>query len=224
MIVFGYIASNSRSFNVWKLLLLGMILVPFISAANMGRPQLFTMLGAFLVGYLLPYAHILDGLGESLSHLINAVRYRDAYEDIKRKEEEVEELRRKYEQAEREANSSKQKQERQRRQQQSDQFRQRQNNEKSHSSQNTDNKNNQKSSEKHSYSAKAETRQQKYQRILNLDPSGYYNYKEIKKAYRQQASKYHPDKHHGKPEWSEMNERFKEIQEAYVWLGVNGVG
>ncbi len=103
MIVFGYITGNSRSFNVWKLLLLGIALLPFVDLANMGRPQLFTMLRAFLLGYLLPYADMLKGVGEGLSNVINALRYRSAYDDIRRKEEEVEALRRHYEQAQREA-------------------------------------------------------------------------------------------------------------------------
>lgn len=230
MIVFGYIAGNSRSFNIWKLLLLGMILVPFIDAANMGRPQLFTMLVAFLVGYFLPYAHMLDGLGDSLSDLINAVRYRDAYEDIRRKEEEVEELRRKYEQAEREANSGRQEQERQRRKQQSQDYRKSQNKDKKQSSgqHKTDEQKSQyEYHQKKSHtqqSSSGDSRKSKYLSILGLDPTGTYSYADIKKAYRRQAAKYHPDKHHSKGEsvWKEMNERFKEVKEAYEMLGVYG--
>ena len=61
-----------------------------------------------------------------------------------------------------------------------------------------------------------------YLSILGLDPYKHYSYQDIKKAYRRQAKQYHPDKHHhkGKNTWQEMNERFREIKEAYEWLGV----
>ena len=41
--------------------------------------------------------------------------------------------------------------------------------------------------------------------------------REIKKAYRKLAMKYHPDRNSGKEEWA--NEQFKEINEAYGVLG-----
>ncbi|MCU7880014.1 MAG: DnaJ domain-containing protein [Candidatus Thiodiazotropha sp. (ex Lucinoma aequizonata)] len=171
---------------------------------------------------------MLDGFGESLSDLINSVRYRDAYEDIRRKEEEVEELRRKYEQAEREANSGRQEQERQRRKQQSQDYRKSQKKDKNQSSgqHKTDDQKSQyeyqqKTDDSHQTS-NTDSSKGKYLSILGLDPDGTYSYADIKKAYRRQASKHHPDKHHNKGEsvWKEMNERFKEIKEAYEWLGL----
>ena len=53
-----------------------------------------------------------------------------------------------------------------------------------------------------------------YYRILNLKPEA--TQAEIKKAYRQLAVKYHPDKNGGD---SGSEERFKEIAEAYLILG-----
>jgi molecular chaperone DnaJ len=41
---------------------------------------------------------------------------------------------------------------------------------------------------------------------------------EIKRAYRELVQKYHPDKYYGKPEYQEMNEKFKKINEAYQVL------
>lgn len=41
---------------------------------------------------------------------------------------------------------------------------------------------------------------------------------EIKRAYRELVQKYHPDKYYGKPEYKEMNEKFKKINEAYQVL------
>jgi molecular chaperone DnaJ len=40
---------------------------------------------------------------------------------------------------------------------------------------------------------------------------------QIKKAYRNLAMQYHPDKNPGKEEWA--NEKFKEINEAFAVLG-----
>jgi molecular chaperone DnaJ len=41
---------------------------------------------------------------------------------------------------------------------------------------------------------------------------------EIRRAYRELVQKYHPDKYYGKPEYKEMNEKFKKINEAYEVL------
>ncbi len=59
-----------------------------------------------------------------------------------------------------------------------------------------------------------------YLATLGLAPDREYTQEEIKKAYRRQANKYHPDRHMGKSE-AEMqviNERFSEIKRAYEWL------
>jgi DNA mismatch repair ATPase MutL len=240
LVGFGYAAGNAQSFNIWKLLLLGLFIVPFISAFNLSKPHLFTMLGAFLFGYFLPYVHVLQFIGDGLSNLINAIRYRSAYDDIRRKEEEVERLRRKYEEAQREANKAKQDYERERRRQQSEQYRQNQKQQKNNQSSSGSKKQERQSSSgtgkqrqrQNSYShthqnstPPGESTKNKFLRILGLDPDGDYSYADIKKAYRRQASKYHPDKHSGKSESfiKEMNERFKEIKEAYEWLGVYGI-
>ena len=230
LIGFGYAAGNAKSFNVWKLVLLAAFLLAFISAANLSKAHLFTMLGAFLLGYFLPYVHLLQFIGDGLSNLINAIRYRDAYEDIRRKEEEVEELRRQYEQARQEANQEKQEQARQKRQQESKNYRQSQKKKSGgQSKQKRQNQSDQHSSGSSSYSgysssSGSESSKSRYLRILDLDPSGSYSYADIKKAYRRQAAKYHPDKHHSKGADAvrEMNEKFKEIKEAYEWLGLNG--
>lgn len=41
---------------------------------------------------------------------------------------------------------------------------------------------------------------------------------QIKSAYRELVKKYHPDKYYGKPEYKEMNDKFREINEAYQVL------
>ncbi len=62
-----------------------------------------------------------------------------------------------------------------------------------------------------------------YLEKLGLDPDGEYTQAEIKKAYRRQANKYHPDRHMGKSEAEikAMNEKFAEIKRAYEWLREN---
>ncbi|MCW8830972.1 MAG: J domain-containing protein [Gammaproteobacteria bacterium] len=211
MVAFGYIAGNSKNFNFAKMALLGLFLIPFITEFNYGKAQLLTMLVAFIIGYLLPYAHILEGLGDSISDAINALRYRDAYEDIRRKEAEVEEMRRQYEQTQREGNRQKQEQAQQRRQEQSQDYREKQQRKKK--SEQTNNKH---------QSTYQDSTMGRYHMILGLDPDKKYSFDDIKKAYRRKASKYHPDKYHGKSSWGEMNEKFKEISAAYQWLAING--
>ena len=55
-----------------------------------------------------------------------------------------------------------------------------------------------------------------YYSILGVDRSA--SKKEIIKAYRKLAAKYHPDKHHGNPLAELAEEKFKEINEAYQVL------
>ena len=226
MVAIGYIASNSRDLNFWKIALLGLILIPVFEQFSFSKPHLITIVIAFIVGYLLPHARALEGISQAISDAINAIRYKDAYEDIKRKEAEVEELRRQYEQAKREANREKQEQEQNRRQRESSNYQKSQQKKKHQSSgQQRSSKQKQEKSHTSQQSGRRESEKQRYLRILGLDPNGNYSSQEIKNAFRKQVSKYHPDKHHGKGEsvWKEMNERFKEIKDAYEWLGVYGV-
>ena len=54
-----------------------------------------------------------------------------------------------------------------------------------------------------------------YYNILGISKSA--TNAQIKKAYRQLAMQYHPDRNQGKEKWA--NEKFKEINEAYGVLG-----
>ena len=216
-LAFGYIAGNTQKLGFWKIVLLCLLLIPFAVELNWGKAHLLTMLITFIIGYLLPHARGLEGLGEALSRVINSFRYKDAYEEIKRKEAEVEALRRQYEQAQREANQDEQEEARERRRKQSRQHRQSQQGENGNPNHNHNHK--QKTKD---YSVDDHPLRRHYLSILGLDPYKHYSYQDIKKAYRRQAKQYHPDKHHhkGKNTWQEMNERFREIKEAYEWLGV----
>ncbi len=220
MVTFGYIAGNSHSFNFWKTAMLSIFLIPFVVQFNLGKPHLITMLVGFIFGYILPYAHLLEGLRDAISDFINAIRYKDAYEEIRRKEEEVENLRRQYEEAQRRSNQNQYREEQQRRQEQSQQHRKSQENQEQRKEESSQkHKKKQQKSQSSTNSGSTSTRS-RYLVILGLDPEKQYDYKEIKKAYRRQANKYHPDKHQGKPdaEMKEMTKRFQEVQTAFEWL------
>ena len=54
-----------------------------------------------------------------------------------------------------------------------------------------------------------------YYQILGIGRDA--NERTIKKAYRQLAMQYHPDRNKGKEKWA--NEKFKDINEAFSVLG-----
>jgi len=227
MVAIGYTVGNAKNFNFWKFVLIALITLPMISQFNSGETYLFVMIGGFVVGFLLPHAYVLRGFSGSISDFINAIRYHDAYEDIKRKEEEVEELRRKYEQAQREKNQSKFNDEQAKRREDSkryrDQQKQEQQTEDSSQNQQQDEPFSDKSNQsKQTSSNIQESIKQDYLNLLGLKPKKNYSHQEIKKAYRRMANKVHPDKHPhaSESEKQRMAEKFKEINEAYKWLGV----
>lgn len=229
MVAFGYMAGNAENFNKWKFALLALILVPFFIEFNLGKAHLITMLVAFGIGFFLPYAWMLEDFRDAISDAINSIRYRDAYEDIKRREAEVEELRRKYEEERREAFRKQQEWERKRRQEEAEQFRQRQREEEQKSKQKSGQQHshkrqeqNQKQQQRRSYSS-WESQKRTHLQTLGLDPDGDYAFGDIKKAYRKMAMKVHPDRYQNEPEniRKEMEEKFKKVNAANAWLGEN---
>lgn len=174
------------------------------------------MLVSFLIGYFLPYSYLLRPLSEGLSDLINNIRYRDAYEDIRRREEEIEELRKKYEkdQSRSKANDERKEHARQKRQREYEGFRQRQD------SGNDEKESQSGQSDTQEFTRSPDSRRNHYLRVLGLDPDREYSQTDIKKAFRRMAAKYHPDKHQGKPDavMREMEARFREVVEAFEWL------
>lgn len=58
-----------------------------------------------------------------------------------------------------------------------------------------------------------------YHKILGLEPGA--SAEEIKKAYRSLANRYHPDKHVGSSDAAKMEEKFKEVKQAYEALTSN---
>lgn len=210
MVAFGYIAGNSRQFGFWKFVLVAFLASVFLTTFDDSGVLLATVIISFVLGYILPYARYFEGFGDSLSDFINSIRYRDAYADIKRKEEEVENLRRMYER-ERASRNNQQEEKRQERKRQSEGFR-RQNQSSSDSSSS--------SSGKSQQSSRGRSIREKYLETLGLGPEGEYSFQDIKTGYRRMANKWHPDKFSGQSEAviREASERFKEIIEAFEWL------
>jgi F0F1-type ATP synthase membrane subunit b/b' len=234
MFSFGFITQQVRRFAFWRFVLLASLLTAFLVSFGFTKEHLMVMFISFFVGYLLPYASVLRGIGEALSDFINSIRYRDAYEDIKRKEEEVEELRRQYEEARANAQANRDTQEeaRRKRQKESEGFRQKQKsqNEKKKSksgsgrSQHSSDSKHSSSRSDRSYRSGQQSHTQNepvrecYLIILGLDPHGSYTLADIKKAFRKKAMEVHPDRHMGKSNYKEMEAKFKQVNDAYEWL------
>ncbi len=227
MFSFGFIVQRTRALGFWQFIVIAFLLIVFLTIFGFTKNHLLVMFLSFFVGYLLPYASVLRGVGEAISNLINSIRYRDAYAEIKRKEAEIEELRRQYEDAKAGAweNRESQERERQKRQKEAEGFRQKKarSEEKqasaSGSSQSSSGSSGSQGSGQHSYTRGASARE-RYLKTLGLDPNGSYTLSDIKKAFREKAMEAHPDRHHGKSEdvIREMEERFREIKNAFEGL------
>ena len=116
----GYVASQARNFNIWKMILIGFVAYPFVLTLENSEHGVWVGIIAFFAGYLLPHAHILEGFFHAISSLINSIRYwddrrkirtqqeelRQWEEAIRRREEDLERLRREYEEAMRSAHRS----------------------------------------------------------------------------------------------------------------------
>lgn len=221
-LAFGYAVSNTQNFNFWKLLFFALFLLPIIVIFGMGKYHAIVVLISFMIGFVLPYAHSLKFIGNGLSDFINAIRYKDAYDDIKRKEAEVDELRRKYEQAKNAENQQKQSQEYEKRKQQSQDYRKKQEQQKQQSEKKGKSENKEQSSKSSGSSQQysSNSTKSRYLEILGLDSNKTYSQKEIKTAHRRQCMKYHPDRHQTKVK-KEMDEKTKLINKAYEWLALN---
>jgi len=222
MVAFGYAAGNAQNFNKWKLALLALILIPFFNEFNFGKAHLITILGAFLVGYLLPYAYLLEGFGEAISDAINAFRYRDAWEDIKRKEAEVEKLRGEYEKARKQENGQKREQEFQKRKQQSQEYRKSQQGKSEQKQQSSEEQKSKQEREQQSSQQHARSTKEKYLRVLGLDPDKEYTLNDIKKAFRKLIKEHHPDpnkSNNADDLTREKTKKTQEINETFGWLG-----
>jgi uncharacterized membrane protein (DUF106 family) len=244
----GYLATHTRDFNIWKLGLLAFIVGPIITSLDDIEGAIWVAVISFFVGYLLPHAHILQDFFSAISSLINSIRYRNdkrmidvkqeelrrKEEELYRREEELEKLRREYEEAMRDARQSQREYEEARsryehqsghsggeEQQKQQRQKQQESSEQKHRSKQrsrSDSKSKSKSRSS-SYSGSKSTRTTHLE-TLGLDPSTQYTTDQIKKWQRKLASKYHPDKHHGKSEEEirRLTEEMQKINEAADWL------
>lgn len=153
----------------------------------------------------------LEGFRDAISGAINSVRYKDAYEDIRRKEEEVEALRKQYE--EKRSSDKAHQKEQEKRRTKTDEFRRQQESEKA--------KTNKSSNTNSQSNSRDEKARRENLATLGLNPNEQYSYDEIKKAYRRMANKWHPDKFSRQSNEAMLQaaERFKALTNAYEWLG-----
>ncbi len=226
----GYVVATAERLNFWKVLLLLLVLVPFITTFNSSKAHLYTMIGAFLFGLLFPR---LRGYGFSLSFL--RVNIAKLWQGLKPKPQENS--------RQDQFNQEKKRQQRewayQKRKRESEQFRrsQAEKNKQKQSKQHSDkrekiDKEKSQQSQQEQYNEQDNTdfddrlRQiirASYLEILGLSADGVYSQDDIKKAYRKQANKYHPDRHQGKDEATiqAMSDKFAEVKRAYEWLFAN---
>jgi len=238
---FGFMVGNARNFGFWKFVLMLIFVGAFANSNFISDTNLIFLVVTFLLGVFAPHLHLLSGISHILSNIINAFRYRDAYADIKRREEEVEELRRQYERQQSEQQSHSYEQEKQRRadeaQRQRDE-RQRQK-EQEQKTKNEDNHKNERTyqeppkqkqqredtSSSSDYYSPEKALKDDYCKLLGINPSSKLTKKILKQAYRKMASKFHPDKHHDKSAevQREMTRKFQEVDKAFKWLMLRGL-
>ncbi|HAW51758.1 MAG TPA: hypothetical protein DCX54_05425 [Flavobacteriales bacterium] len=230
----GYMATHTRNFNIWKMGLLAFVAAPIVMNLNDSKAAIWITVIFFFAGFMLPHAHIFDGFLNAISKAINGFRFRDERrhiesqkeelrrkeEELRRREAELERLRREYEEAmhrtrhshysHNDSSSHRPGGERkQNKQQRSDE-------EKSgHGAKNNSSSNNWTKTNNPQRAAQLET--------LGLDPNKVYSSKEISRWVRNLASKYHPDRHHGKneDEIRRLTEKMKKINAASDWLKRN---
>lgn len=220
----GYMATHIRNFNIWKMGLLMFVAAPIVLNLKDTGPAIWVAVIFFFAGFMLPHARIFDGFFESISELINSIRYRDERrniesqkeelrrkaEELRRREAELERLRREYEEAMHRARQS--------RYSNSDNSSQRPGGEGKQKKQ-------QRSNEKRSGHGAKTTNPQRAAHLetLGLDPNKMYSANEIRKNFRELVLKYHPDLHQDKSEDEirKLTEKMKRINAAADWLKRN---
>lgn len=212
----------TRRLNIWKILIVGYFSIFLFPAVRDAGPIIG---GFFLLGIASNHVGTLFsvlGWASSLSDLIFAFRYKSAYADIRRREQELEERERRLREAEvRQAYQQQEQGQRARAgwQQEAKGFR------KPHGTQSTrESADDSKSQSRYKASEArgsgkqqtrpAEDKRARCLKILGLDPSRSYNPDELKAAYRGKVKKTHPDA-------GGSQAKFIEVVNAYEWLKVS---
>lgn len=194
----------TKRINSWKVLALFFVTLAVYDALRQIGPIL---VGIFLAGVLSNHVQtamsILSWAGD-LKEALFAHRYRSAYQDIRRREKELEERERKVREAERQQTYRSQDQgQRSQWQQEAGGFRQSQRDGKAGGSS--------QKQENGSYGAQGTNQRDSHLKALGLVPGKAYSPQDIKRAYRKAAMKTHPDA-------GGTQSEFIKVQEAYKWL------
>lgn len=210
----------TRRLNIWKILIVGYFSIFLFPAVRDAGPIIG---GVFLLGIASNHVGTLFsvlGWAGSLGDVVFAFRYRSAYSDIRRREQELEERERKLREAElRQAYQQQEQGQRARAgwQQGAKGFREKTEDKKARGSSGnkqggTSGSSGQKQRAKTSYSPppQSDVREQ-HLKTLGLKAGRDYSLEEIKKAYRRKVMKAHPDVGGSQVE-------FIAVQNAYEWL------
>ena len=183
----------------------------------------FAIVWAFLLGVLANHGYLFLGAlswARDLSDIVFALRYRRAFEDIRRREEELAEREREFArraraEARTQAESTQQRQWRE--QAQARRSGAPRNNTNEQSARESGAHQKQTSHQNSSSGSGGSTRnglRAQYLRTMGLDPHGNYSASELKRAYRTRAKKTHPDT-------GGSSGAFQEMNGAYEWLVAN---
>lgn len=222
--IFGKLTKNIR---LWKILLLGYFALFLYAPVRDAGPILG---GIFIAGmfsnHISTFFSVLAWAG-NLGDILFAFRYRSAYEDIRRREQELEERERALREAElRQAYQQQEQGQRARAgwQQEAKGFRQRNGSQKTQQGPGRQKQNDNRSQRRYQSSdtrgkgagstKPAEDKKARCLKILGLDPKRSYNPDELKTAYRKTAKKTHPDSGGSQAE-------FIEVVNAWEFLKTN---
>ncbi len=197
-------------------LVFGIVVYAFLASSN------WLIVLIFVAGVLVNHGPFVYGIllwAQSLGDIIYAMRYQQAFEDIRQKEEELEEeIRQRRAEAyrEREADSEAQKRWKAEAQQSRGSKKTQGRAGRAGESKNTSGGQKRSSQRQEQeapkkYSPPGNSLRAKYLSILGLKPGRDYSVTEIKKAYRRKAKETHPDR-------GGTDADFIEVQKAYEWL------
>lgn len=226
--VIGYTISEAKNINFWKLLPAVFVLYLFFGEAKQASMLISGV--AFSIGYALPHVSIFAGIANSVSIFIDKVRYKSEFDELKRKQKEAEDAKAQYERAHEETKNEQRRYEEKRRQRSQREYRSQQKKQSSGSSSggrgrssgsssddrrrssgSSDNAYQNNNNSQSSATGKAKERRQKYLKIMGLDPNGSFSKSALKKQYRKQRFKAHPDQGGSKEAFVALTKAYEEL-------------
>jgi DnaJ domain len=173
----------------------------------------YPFVGAFVLGFLFKHSYLYLGIfrwARSLGDIVFAMRYRRAFEDIRKQEAELEELERQLRQKTREQFKNQQSDEQRKWREQARARQQQGAGNASAGGGGSDHQHRQERPSGASGSAGSNSKGQ-YLKMMGLDASKNYSKDELKRAYRRRAKETHPD-------LGGSESAFREVSGAYEWL------